>query len=108
MWVGLAPSSQSRTSVTVPGSPPPLRRRSSTTPARPAQQGEGGLEVGRGEVHAVQAVEREHAHPVGPPAHLADRAGPELDLGGILRRPARRVGVGDERAVRDELELEVP
>ena len=44
--------------------------------ARPSQQRERGLEVGRGEVHAVEAVEREHADAVGAPAHLADRAGP--------------------------------
>ena len=35
--------------------------------ARAPQQRERGLEVGRGDVHAVQAVEREHAHAVGTP-----------------------------------------
>ena len=43
---------------------------------------------------AVEAVEREHGDAVGPPADLADGAGPELNLGGILGRLARRVGVG--------------
>ena len=35
-----------------------------------AQQRERGLQVGRGDVHAVQAVEREHAHAVGTPRDL--------------------------------------
>ena len=47
-------------------------------------------------MHAVQAIEREHADTVGMPRDLADRAGSQLDLTRILRRPARRLGVGDE------------
>jgi hypothetical protein len=59
-------------------------------------------------VHAVQAVEREHAHAVGASPDVADRAGPHLDLARILRRPARWLRVGDERSVGDVLEREVP
>ena len=72
------------------------------------QQRERGLEVGRGDVHAVEAVEREHAHAVGQPPDLADRAGPRRDLARILRRPAQRLAIGDERSVGDVLEREVP
>ena len=60
------------------------------------QQGERGVQVGRGDVHAVQAVEREHAHTVGMSRDLADRAGSQLHLVWILRRPARGLGVGHE------------
>ena len=66
------------------------------------------MQVRRGEVHAVEAVECEDAHAVAASPHLAHRAGAQPDLSRLLRRPARRVGVGHERAVRDVLEPEVP
>jgi hypothetical protein len=59
-------------------------------------------------VHAVEAVEREDADAVGPSPDLADRARPRLDVERILRRPAGRLGVGDEPAIGDVLEREVP
>jgi hypothetical protein len=77
-------------------------------PAGSSQQRERGLQVGRGDVHAVVAVEREHAHAAGSSRDLADRARPQLHLARVLRRPPRRLGVGDERSVGVVLEREVP
>src|SRR5215217_1136842 len=76
--------------------------------ARSAQQRERRFDVGAGQAHVVEAVEREGAHAAGSAPHLADRGPARPDVALALRRPARRIHVRNEPSRVVVFEREVP